>query len=234
MVSRDFQTLSRRRSDRARRLAERYEASREVFQFLAGVFDWQAQATPGGPYQSLFELAAETGPEALRAAARNLDDQRLRERADAYLAGADQDSPEAFFARCVLQLELSERETPTASPTSTLCPRCGEPPQGGCLRPLAHGAELWLFCSLCLAEWTFPRGRCASCGETSQLRFHTAEQIPHIQTMTCEACRTYMHLVDLSKDAAAVADVDELSALPLDVWALEQGYSKLRPNLAGI
>ena len=102
------------------------------------------------------------------------------------------------------------------------------------MRPLAHGAELWLFCSLCLAEWVYARGRCPSCGEGGKLRYHTTEQIPHLQTMTCDACRAYMHLVDLSKDEKAVADVDELAAMPLDVWALEQGYAKPRSNLAGI
>ncbi|MFQ5790858.1 MAG: hypothetical protein ACE5JI_10325 [Acidobacteriota bacterium] len=38
----------------------------------------------------------------------------------------------------------------------------------------------------------------------------------------------------LSKDPEAVPDVDEVAALPLDVWAREQGFRKLHPNLAGI
>ena len=43
-----------------------------------------------------------------------------------------------------------------------------------------------------------------------------------------------MHHVDLGKEIQAVADVDEVAALPLDVWALERGYQKLQPNLVGI
>jgi formate dehydrogenase maturation protein FdhE len=41
-------------------------------------------------------------------------------------------------------------------------------------------------------------------------------------------------MVHLEKEAAAVPDVDELAALPLDVWAQEKGYRKIQPNLAGI
>jgi formate dehydrogenase maturation protein FdhE len=40
--------------------------------------------------------------------------------------------------------------------------------------------------------------------------------------------------VDLSEYGLAVPVVDELAALPLDVWAMEQGYRKVEPNLAGI
>ena len=32
----------------------------------------------------------------------------------------------------------------------------------------------------------------------------------------------------------AIADVDEIAALPLDVWAAQNGYQKLVRNLVGI
>jgi hypothetical protein len=232
VAARDFQALSRLRAGRARLLEERYEASREALRFLAGVFDWQTGPAPQA--NALFDLAIAEGPEPLANAARGLDDARLRAAAEAYLSGADRDSPEAFFARCLLQVEIAARDTPEAAPESALCPRCGEGPQGGCLRPLAHGAALTLFCSLCLAEWPYPRGRCPACGEHGRLLFHTAEQLPHVTTMTCDGCQSYLHLIDLSKDAAAVPDVDEIAAMPLDLWAIERGYAKPRLNLAGV
>jgi formate dehydrogenase maturation protein FdhE len=40
--------------------------------------------------------------------------------------------------------------------------------------------------------------------------------------------------VDLSKDGHAVPLVDELAAIPLDLWAHEKGYSKLQLNLLGM
>jgi formate dehydrogenase maturation protein FdhE len=32
----------------------------------------------------------------------------------------------------------------------------------------------------------------------------------------------------------AVPVVDELASVPLDIWAEEQGYTKLQPNLLGM
>jgi formate dehydrogenase maturation protein FdhE len=43
-----------------------------------------------------------------------------------------------------------------------------------------------------------------------------------------------LQLVDLSRDPAAIPDVDELAGLPLDLWAQERGYRKIHPNLAGL
>jgi formate dehydrogenase maturation protein FdhE len=40
--------------------------------------------------------------------------------------------------------------------------------------------------------------------------------------------------VDAKRDPAAIPEVDELAALPLDLWAAEQGYRKLQSNLAGV
>jgi FdhE protein len=49
----------------------------------------------------------------------------------------------------------------------------------------------------------------------------------------CDACRRYMLAVDLRKDAAAVPLVDELAAIPLDLFAKERGLTKVVPNLMG-
>jgi formate dehydrogenase maturation protein FdhE len=40
--------------------------------------------------------------------------------------------------------------------------------------------------------------------------------------------------VDLTKNGLADGVVDEIAAAPLDLWAREQGYSKLEPNLVGM
>ena len=55
----------------------------------------------------------------------------------------------------------------------------------------------------------------------------------YVQVQACEACKVYLHVVDLGKDPAAIADVDELAVLPLDVWARERGYRKVQTNLVG-
>ena len=64
--------------------------------------------------------------------------------------------------------------------------------------------------------------------------FYSLELFPHIQTQTCDACQRYLHVIDLVKDTGACPDVDEIAALPLDVWAADSGYEKITPNLIGI
>jgi len=56
---------------------------------------------------------------------------------------------------------------------------------------------------------------------------------PHIRIEACESCRRYLLSIDLATDLAAVPVVDELAAIPLDLYAREQGFSKITPNLMG-
>ena len=46
-------------------------------------------------------------------------------------------------------------------------------------------------------------------------------------------CRRYLLTVDLPKDPSAVPVVDELAALPLDLFVQERGFKKITPNLMG-
>jgi formate dehydrogenase maturation protein FdhE len=58
-------------------------------------------------------------------------------------------------------------------------------------------------------------------------------RFPHISIHACRACSHYLLNIDLSRDARAVPLVDEMAATPLDLYAKEQGVSKLVPNLMG-
>jgi formate dehydrogenase maturation protein FdhE len=64
--------------------------------------------------------------------------------------------------------------------------------------------------------------------------YYEAAEIPHIRVQACERCRRYIHLIRLDVEPDAIADVDEIGALALDVWARERDYRKLCPNLMGI
>lgn len=114
------------------------------------------------------------------------------------------------------------------------CPRCAAPPQLGVLRPQGDGAALYLACAICRHEWTFPRTICPNCGEADHLAFASSPGFPALLTQTCEHCKTYLHLIDMSKDLQAIPEADEIAAQPMDVWALEQGFTKMTMNLAGI
>jgi FdhE protein len=47
----------------------------------------------------------------------------------------------------------------------------------------------------------------------------------------CDSCRHYLKAIDLTLDGLAVPEVDELASVALDLWAAENGYTKLAPNL---
>ena len=50
----------------------------------------------------------------------------------------------------------------------------------------------------------------------------------------CGSCRTYVKAIDLREVGLAVPVVDELASIDLDLWAVEQGLSKLHTNLLGM
>ena len=49
----------------------------------------------------------------------------------------------------------------------------------------------------------------------------------------CESCRHYLLSIDVASDPKAVPLVDELAAIPLDLYARDRGFTKITPNLMG-
>jgi FdhE protein len=142
------------------------------------------------------------------------------------------------------------------------CPRCGGLPQfsfrsGGADRLVTGRRQL--ACARCGHTWSYSASSCPSCGETTGARRtmyaeprggpvvgretddqgpaegaeREAPTFPHLRIEACATCQRYVIDVDLSRDARAVAEVDELAALPLDLYAAEHGLSKITPNLMG-
>jgi formate dehydrogenase maturation protein FdhE len=56
---------------------------------------------------------------------------------------------------------------------------------------------------------------------------------PHLRIDACTRCERYLIDVDTGRDPRAVPEVDELAAVPLDLYATERGLSKITPNLLG-
>jgi FdhE protein len=247
VAPRDFEALSARRAARAEALAARYEPAREALLFYAGLARLQARTAailqPEAGYEAvaaalpwLIELVLAAGPEPLGQAARALDEAAFRRALADYLAGRGS-APASFFARALLQVWAAVCRLPAPpSPPPGRCPSCAQPPQAGLLRPAGEGEALSLACSLCFFEWDFPRGVCPACGarDSKRIAYFSASEYGHIQVQACESCRRYFHSIRVAKDPHAIADVDEIAALALDVWMREQGFSKIHPNLAGI
>jgi hypothetical protein len=62
----------------------------------------------------------------------------------------------------------------------------------------------------------------------------TSARFPHMRIDGCHTCAHYVISVDLGRDARAVPPVDELAAIPLALYAHEQGMTKIVPNVMGV
>ena len=261
MVPRDFEKLSIKRVQRARVLSERHPASRDALLFYRELCRFQqtvartletrlgASTSSGASQllsfdlgavvsfrQPLVDLVLAKAPGPLQHVAKDLDEGSCLEALEAYVSKRDTKSPRSFLARVLLQPAVAVSHWDSPSVASHLCPHCGHPPQVGCLRPKGDGTALSLVCSLCLTEWPFARGHCPACGlaDEKKLVYYSATELEHLQVQVCKSCRQYLHQVNLAKDSQAIPDVDEIAALPLDIWAGEQGFRKLHRNLVGM
>jgi formate dehydrogenase accessory protein FdhE len=99
-----------------------------------------------------------------------------------------------------------------------------------------EGSSRKLQCSVCLSSWTFRRVVCANCLEEdpAKLGYFSTSDLGHVRVETCDTCKYYIKGIDLGVSGLAVPLVDEVAAAPLDIWAREQGYTKIELNLVGV
>lgn len=163
----------------------------------------------------------------------------------AWLAGDEQCATDRFLARAsaapVLETVrgLARSLARGGVVDARHCPNCGALPQlsyFGLSDEALVTAPRRLLCSRCGESWTYPRMVCAGCGseDTAKLPIYSDhERFPSLRVDACDACRTYLITVDQPKERKAVPVVDELVALPLDLYARDRGYRKITPNLMG-
>jgi formate dehydrogenase accessory protein FdhE len=140
-----------------------------------------------------------------------------------------------IFLQPYAEYLADHREVAIVDGTPSTCPLCGGRPAVAVLRSEGDGAKKSLICMLCSHEWLFRRIYCPACGEERepQMAFYSAPEIAHVRVDVCDTCHTYLKSIDLTKTGLAVAVVDELATIPLDLWAREHGYEKLQVNLLG-
>jgi FdhE protein len=127
---------------------------------------------------------------------------------------------------------------------------------------LAAGGR-FLLCARCSTSWGYARMTCPGCGESSSSRLpifseegtasgergsvvrglqgkladHDANEhkpvFSQVRIEACDSCRRYLLSIDLAADPAAIPEVDEMAALPLDLYARERGFTKIITNLMG-
>jgi formate dehydrogenase accessory protein FdhE len=155
---------------------------------------------------------------------------------DLHQASSSEKSLAWIYLQPYAEYLADHRETTIVDGTPLTCPLCGGKPIVGVLRSEGDGAKKSLVCMLCSHEWKLRRIYCPACGEERepQMAFYSAPEIPHVRVDVCDSCRSYVKTVDLSKDGRALPLVDELATIPLNLWAIEHGYTKSQTNLLGI
>jgi FdhE protein len=147
-----------------------------------------------------------------------------------------------YLSRAILRpyVEVLRRRavTPDRLHRRGRCPFCGGAP-GIALRRDGvemEGARRLLGCALCGAEWSFSRILCPACFEEDPYKLPGFRAEPHsaVRIEACETCRRYVKSIDLSADARPIPEVDDLVSLSMDLWAAEEGFTRIEPGLAGL
>jgi hypothetical protein len=225
----------------------------------AGLAAWAAERIGPGVVKAT-EVA---GPQALAIATRELIDAGPEPVLASWLAGDDQPPVDRYVARACLYpvlvaLEADAGRACGADPSprdERHCPRCGGPPQLSWRDASGEAlvsARRQLQCARCGHDWAYTGSACPACGETTgSKRTVYAERrsgpvvaadpepapadglLPHLRIEACATCSTYVIDVDRGREPRAVPEVDELVAVPLDLYAGEHGLSKITRNLMG-
>lgn len=232
------------RIDRAAELEKQYPAAAEILRFYQEIARFQSAiksptAFDGEDLAQLLVLVEREGPPALADAARSTQ-KKCGRLLISQAKLEDVPAPMQTFFRRVLRQPYAERSAAQArfstGPTRNTCPFCSERPVVASLRPEGEGGKRGLVCPLCFTEWEFRRLLCPNCGEEDhrKLPIYKAEEFPHLRAEACDSCRHYIKAVDLTINGLAVPEVDELAAVSIDLWAVENGYIKLQANILGL
>ena len=193
---------------------------------------------------ALLSLVQRTGPAELAQEAAEIgraSSEQKREILRSFLLSTDGNGPESthFFARVLFQPQAEHlaatQNAQSVDSSASVCPVCGARPQVAVLRPEGDGGKRFLVCSFCSTEWEFRRILCPVCGEVDHQKLprYSAEDFAAVRVEACDTCKYYLKSVDMTVDGLAVPLVDEVATAALDVWAMDQGFHKISPNLMG-
>jgi formate dehydrogenase accessory protein FdhE len=191
----------------------------------------------------LLRYAADRGPAPLAETARRRREEELsltRSRLLAYWSGEARTADD-YLSRALLrpyaEVLADARVTPDRLHRADHCPFCGGLPWIAARRSASNmdGAQRLLGCALCGGEWLLARIHCPSCQEENpeKLPSFQSDAHPFVRIEACETCHRYLKSIDQTEDARSIPEVDDLLSLAMDLWAVEQGFTRIEPGLAG-
>jgi formate dehydrogenase formation protein len=242
------------RGARAALLASSADAARETLEFASVLCNAQALVTfpsltgrltkdaPSFPLEPVLRTAAEHGPETLAIEAEKRlheDSHTASTRLLVYWGGGARDD---YLSRALLQPYMEALRTHNIAPDRIHlrghCPFCGGAPWISA-RKAAHDADSgfrYMACSLCSLEWNVNRIECASCfeGDPYKLPAFQSDAHSNVRIEACETCRRYIKSIDLTHDARPIPIIDDLLSISMDLWAVDEGFTRIEPGLAGL
>jgi formate dehydrogenase maturation protein FdhE len=246
--------LFEQRSTRAALLAQQSEAAREPLQFAAELSKAQAScaerlssAALSGHLEKDADKILTLITPILTVIASRSDEakQRLGEEASVAKTRLQvywSENHADYIARALLQpyaASLREKKiAPDRVHTRGHCPFCGAAAWISARKagPDSESGFRYLGCSLCGLEWNFNRIACPACGEEDphKLPNFSSDAHPAVRIETCETCRRYIKSIDMTQDARPIAPIDDLLSLSMDLWAIDEGYVRIEPGMAGM
>jgi formate dehydrogenase accessory protein FdhE len=253
-AKRSASEIFEQRGARAALLAPQGDATREPLQFARVLST--AQARCAGQIEPLHLTGALSGDadavvpllspvlrilsERSEEAKRRLDDDSAtaRTRLLVYWSGDSDD----YIARALLQPYATVLRAHNIAAdrvhTRGHCPFCGAAAWVASRKtqPEAESGFRFLHCSLCALEWGFNRICCPACFEENPYKLpqFQAEGHTNVRVEACETCRRYVKSIDMTLDARPVPIVDDLLSLSMDLWAVDEGFTRIEPGLAGL
>jgi FdhE protein len=233
--------------------AQMLRAQKEVYEFLRSRKGWLPSGDLARDWPVLSEawpqflkVIESHGPTSLATEAYELSETDTSAFVQRLIIYWHNPSDTQFFEKAFLQPYLSwvakSGQRPLGREVSTSerhCPFCGGNPQVSFLQNRETTAESGnrdLICATCLSSWEFRRVVCANCGEErpAKLGYFHSPEFDHVRIEACDTCKHYLKGVDLTRAGFAAPLVDDIDAAPLDLWALEHGYTKIELNLVGV
>ncbi|MCI0391010.1 MAG: formate dehydrogenase accessory protein FdhE [Acidobacteria bacterium] len=245
------------RNHEARELLEFYaqllRAQKDIYEFLRGCKGW----LPSGSLEQdlsffrvamprLLNVVKSRGSEALAGEAHNLLHASQEEMDKMLIEYWRVPTDLQFFAKAFLQPFARWLAETGAKPVDrnleggeNRCPFCAGKPQLTFLQSAGQASESggrYMICATCFTVWPFRRVVCADCREErpAKLAYYQSPEYDHIRVEACDTCGYYIKGVDLTRLGLAIPLVDEVAAAPLDLWAIEHGYTKIELNLIGL